>query len=267
MRFSFIIINYNTLELSRCCLNSLLEHLKGEDFEIIMIDNGSRDNSGQDLKKEFGEQVRFIINDRNYGFAHANNQGAAHSSGDILFFLNSDTKIESNILPALGNIFNKYPDIGIVAPLVLNSQKEWQYGACGKIQNLKNLLQQKTKDNWCLRTESDYYLTDWVSGAALAIRRPLFKLLKGWDDKFFLYLEDADLAWRARQEGFKTAVCPAAKLIHYGGGSPAKNWERKKNYYRSQNYFFYKHYGLMPSILMRFIRWPYKTYLFLKNNL
>jgi len=260
MNFSFIIINYRTLELTRNCLNSLFKFLpRDSSWEIILLDNNSNDNSADQLKAEFNERLTFIANSSNYGFARANNQGAKNAQGQWLFFLNSDTEIKTNILPPLIDLFNKESEIGIIAPLVLGPDEKWQAGACGRKQTLKNLLQQNTKSNWLGTKTPDFWTSDWVSGAALIIRHDLFEKIKGWDEKFFLYLEDTDLCLRARQANFKVAICPNSSLIHYGGQSPASSRARRQAYYRSQTYFFKKHYGPLAALVLKIIRWPYKT--------
>ena len=266
MNFSFIIINYRSLDYTRLCLNSLFNYLpQDQSWEIILIDNNSQDGSAETLKQEFTGRLKLIQNDSNRGFAGANNQGAKEAKGKYLFFLNSDTEIKDNILPGLYAVLEEKPEIGILAPRVLDPQGDWQFGACGRQQTLKNLFLQNTKANWLDQKKETFWTSDWVSGAALIIRRDLFEKIKAWDEKFFLYLEDTDLCLRARQQKYLVAICPETSLIHYGGKSPASNRQRRKNYYRSQNYFFKKHYGLISSLIMRLIRLPYKTIKLLKK--
>ncbi|MFA5163067.1 MAG: glycosyltransferase family 2 protein [Patescibacteria group bacterium] len=266
MDFSFIIINYRTLDLSRNCLDSLFNYLPNDkSWEIILIDNCSNDDSAPRLKQKFQERLTFIQNDTNRGFAGANNQGAQIAKGKYLFFLNSDTEIKENILPPLKQLLESKTEIGVLAPKVLNPEGKWQFGACGRQQTLKNLFLQNTKANWLRSKKADYWETDWVSGAALIIRRDVFMSIKGWDEKFFLYLEDTDLCLRTRKSGYLVVICPSASLIHYGGKSPARQRSRRRYYYFSQNYFFKKHYGLLASLIMRFIRLPYKTIKLLKK--
>ncbi|MDP2944311.1 MAG: glycosyltransferase, partial [bacterium] len=101
-------------------------------------------------------------------------------------------------------------------------------------------------------------LVDWVSGAALIIRKKLFEEIGGWDEKYFLYFEDIDLCWRVKKQGLSIAVLDGVFVTHFGGRSLAQNWERKKQYYLSQEYFFRKNYGTMSALILKLIRWPYK---------
>ncbi len=260
MTFSFIIINYNTLDLTRQCLNSIFSVCQKNDFEIILIDNASSDNSVEILEKEFSEKVRLIENKENIGFSAANNQGAKLAQGKYLFFLNSDTKLTANILPIIANIFVNQANFGILAPQLLTANLSPQAGAHGRFPTLSSLTTRKTKENWKKIISPSLWQTDWVSGAALIIRKELFEKINGWDENFFLYFEDVDLCLRAHKVGAKVGLCPEASLIHYCGSSLKQNRKRKLHYYRSQNYFFYKHYGITTSLLMRLIRWPYKLY-------
>lgn len=266
MDFSFIIINYRSLDYTRLCLKSLFNHLPNDkSWEIILLDNNSSDGSAEALEQEFKNRLTFIKNNSNRGFAGANNQGAKKAQGKYLFFLNSDTEIKNNILPDLKTILENNSDIGILAPKVLNPQGVWQFGARGRQQTLKNLFLQNTKANWLEQKKETFWTSDWVSGAALIIKSDVFEKINSWDEKFFLYLEDTDLCLRTRKMGYLVAICPHVNLIHYGGQSPASSRARRQHYYYSQNYFFKKHYGLIASLIMRFVRWPYKTIKLLKK--
>ncbi|MCX6798215.1 MAG: glycosyltransferase family 2 protein [Candidatus Falkowbacteria bacterium] len=266
MNFSFIIINYRSLDFTRSCLNSLFEFLPTDkSWEIILIDNNSADGSAAKLSAEFKNRLTFIQNASNRGFATANNQGAKIAQGRYLFFLNSDTEIKTNILPPLLSLFAAQTSVGIIAPLVLAPNLKWQFGACGRRQTLSSLLFQTTKINWHEAGLADYWTTDWVSGAALIIRHDLFNKIGAWDENFFLYLEDTDLCFRIKKANYKVAICPTVSLIHYGGQSPATSNERRRHYYLSQSYFFRKHYGRARASLMALIRWPYKTLILLKK--
>lgn len=266
MDFSFIIINYRSLDYTRVCLKSLFEFLPDDQtWEVILIDNNSSDGSAEKLATEFPTKLTLIKNDSNRGFAAANNQGAEIARGQFLFFLNSDTEIKSNLLKPIRQLFDRQPELGIIAPLVLGPDGKLQFGACGRRQTLKNVIFQKTKTNWRQESRADYYLSDWVSGAALVIRHDLFNKLDGWDENFFLYLEDSDLCFRVQKAGFEIGLCPAANLVHYGGKSPATNHARRRHYYRSQSYFFKKHYGPAAAFILKLIRWPYKTLVLLKK--
>jgi len=256
MTFSLIIINYRTYQLTRDCLNSLLKYCAPEQFEIILVDNNSHDESIEKLETEFGDQIKIIKNQANLGFGRANNQGAKIATGDWLFFLNSDTVVEDDILITLKKFISNHPQAGIIAPQLLNSQKQPQPAAFGSKPRLSDLI----RKNFTTKKKINNEPIDWVSGAALLISQKIFTQVNGWDENFFMYLEDTDLCLRVKKIGYQINLCQDAKVIHLGGGSFANNKIKKKYYFKSQNYFFRQHYGRMTEILMRIIRLPYKLW-------
>lgn len=220
--FSFIVINYNTFELTSACLKSIIENFPKEEFEVILVDNDSNVSDLALLKSRFGGQVRIISNDKNLGFAKANNQGAKFAKGDYLFFLNSDTIISRDILTPLKENLQRNLEVGIIAPqLVLKNGDEqpYSYG-----------LDKKTGE------------ISWVSGAALIIRKELFNNIGGWDEKFFMYFEDVDLCRRAIDCEYKIIRNLEIKITHLVGGSPIPYYRRKFFYYRSKIIFLLKYH-------------------------
>jgi len=266
MVFSFIIVNYNTAQLTSDCLQSIFKYCPNNNYEIIVVDNASQDNSPEILKNKFGNKIKIITNPDNRGFAQANNQGATVAQGEYLFFLNSDTLLTNNILPEIKKIFSNRQNIGILAPMLLTSDQKPQTGAHGNFPSLKQILSNKLLPFKKSNEKKEILPTDWVSGAALIIRKNLFDKINGWDEHFFMYFEDADLCWRVQKIGFSTAVVPTISLIHLGGQSLSKNQERRKLYYISQNYFFHKHYSSLTFWLMKIIRWPYKKLILIYEN-
>jgi len=240
MEISIIIVNYNTKNFLEKCLKTIIANVFGINFEIIVIDNNSNDKSDEMIKKNF-PQVKLIKNKKNVGFGKACNQGAKIAQGEILFFLNPDTIINEDIFIPIINKFKKNPKIAIISPsLVLpnGSEQPWAYGKNQKGEII------------------------WVSGAALAIRKEIFKKISGFDENFFAYFEDKDLCLRVKKLGYKIVILPNIKVIHFGGKSLKSQWKRKKFYYQSQNYFWRKHYGLIISLILRLIRWPYKILIY-----
>ncbi|MFA5047528.1 MAG: glycosyltransferase family 2 protein [Patescibacteria group bacterium] len=262
MRFSFVIINFRTPDLTCQCLDSIFKYCHG-DFEVILIDNASGDDSLTLLKSAISDSVKLIENSANLGFARANNQGAALASGELLFFLNSDTVIEDDILLPLGRFFNENREVAVSSPRLFVDGATPQLKAYGRFPKLLNLVFK----NFRLKAaqESDLNI-DWVSGAALIIRRDVFKQAGGWDEKFFMYMEDTDLCWRVKEMGHKVSLCSQARIIHLGGKSIDQDRQRRKYYFKSQNYFFYKHYGLLVLVVLIVIRWPYKIIKYFQDS-
>jgi len=255
---SFIVVNFNTAKLTRDCVTSILTNTVESQREIIVIDNASADDGVVLLKKEFGSQIKLIANSVNGGFAAANNIGARIASGDFLFFLNSDTIIESNIVSHLELLFKNNHKLGVVAPRLRLANGQPQLFAYGRFPNLVSVVFNKIWSLRFLKKTGQFMPVDWVSGAALIIRKEIFESIGGWDEKYFLYFEDVDLCWQVKKLEFEIGVFNEVSVIHFGGRSLAQDVLRKRRYYASQEYFFQKNYGLMSANILKLIRWPYR---------
>jgi len=260
MKFSLIILNYNTFEYTKNCLDSIFAKLAGSDFEVIVIDNASADGSGQKLKDIFGERAKFILNNNNPGFGSANNIGAKIAQGEYLLFLNSDTLIKDVSLTGIDIFFQEHKNLGIVGlDLLLENGKRQEF-AFGEFLSPKNLLRRESNLG---KEEVDYIEADWVSGAALIIRKKIFDELGGFDEKFFMYFEDMDLCRRAKIAGDKVFYSKKYSVIHFGGKSSRDLAKMKKDYYISQDYYFQKYYGFFQRMIVKILR---SIYLFIIKN-
>lgn len=220
--FSIIIINYRTPKLTADCLNSLFKFCPQKEFEVIVVDNNSGDSSLISLKEEFGSRLKLIANPTNAGFAAANNLGAKEARGEYLFFLNSDTFIQSDILTPLKNALQQDLAIGVIAPKLRLKTGEAQPYAYGYSKKAKTELA-------------------WVSGAALVIRHEIFQKVNGWDERFFMYFEDRDLCQAVIRNGYKIAQLDSVSLIHLVNSSPIFFWRRKLYYYQAKIRFVLKY--------------------------
>lgn len=265
MNFSIIIINFNTKELTRNCLNSILANCRVGDYEIIVVDNNSTDGSVEMLKSKYGGKIKLIVNQGNAGFGPANNQAARMVQGKYLFFLNSDTIIKKDILIPIKRMFNNKDRIGIIAPkLLLDNENEQEY-AHGKFPTLFSIIYEKFKAPELVKS-SIPFAVDWVSGAALIIRRSIFNKINGFDENFFMYFEDMDLCKRVKELGYQIIVYPKVFIVHLGGKSISKFAKRKIYYYQSQDYFYKKHFGNVRMEVMKLLRWPYKLLTYMINK-
>ena len=262
MTLSLIIVNYNAKEFLKNCLDSIFKYWPGNDLEIIVVDNNSADGSVNIIKSDFAGRVKLIANKKNIGFGPANNQGAEIATGEFLFFLYSDTIIKNDIFTPLKNIFSFYSRLAVASPrLVLPNGADQSY-AFGRFPSLIGLLWQRIcrrKVNFPLN--GDLHFVDWVSGAAMVVRKNIFEQIGGFDKNFFMYFEDIDLCWRAKQLGWQIAVCPQISITHFVGQSAGGFRKRKKHYYQSQDYFFKKHYGRAAVYALKIFRWPYQKLL------
>ena len=264
MDFSIIIVSYNTEKLLKNCLKFIFATLLSSDFEVIVVDNNSSDNSLAMIEENFKDSVKVIRNEVNFGFAQANNQGSKIAQGKYLFFLNSDTIIKNNILGIIKKTFESDQKIGVLTPQLFLSSGAKQEHSYGQFPNPINLFINKFKKT--TSNSNKIFLVDWVSGAALIIRKDIFNKVSGFDEKFFMYFEDVDLCRRVSELGNKVAVIATATVVHLGGQSLTKNKTRKEYYYTSQDYFYRKHYGFLSMLALKIIRWPYKVIIFFKNK-
>jgi GT2 family glycosyltransferase len=253
MFISFIIVSYNTKDRLKNCLQILQSELadKKTDYEVIVVDNASSDQTIEMLKSI---NQPYISNQINLGFAKACNQAAKQAQGEILFFLNSDIEFKRELFTYVVELFKVDQKLAIASPKLVGNDQIQEKFCCGKFPNLKRLL---TRDIALgFNSLVDTLEVDWVSGAALAIRSSVFKELAGFDEKFFMYFEDADLCYRAKKLGYKTLLLNKISLLHYRGESLGDDSLRKKYYYQSQLHYFYKHFGFLRAVILWLCRLP-----------
>lgn len=225
---SAIIINYNGGELLKRALSSLEAELAslGKSSEIIVVDNASTDDSIFLISKAF-PQVRIISLPQNLGFAKAANQGAKASFGQYLLFLNNDVEIKPGSLSKLIAFLTAHSDYALVAPAVFNPDGSFQL-SFGFDLNLftefflKYLAQRYYALVYRFLPSKMAREIEWASGVAFLMRRKAFFEIGGFDERYFLYIEDADLGLRLRRAGYKIRYLPEAKIIHHRGAVASK---------------------------------------------
>lgn len=249
---SIITVYYNTPDDLRNLWNSMRKNLAPDTYEFIVADN----NSDQNIQQEF-PGITYLRLPQNYGFARANNIAAQQANGKFLFFLNPDCIFIDDCVTAL--LMNR-GDAAIAAPRVLNPNRSIQvsFGPAlslfGEVKQKRRVRRESlpTTQLWLQKLTSRAFSPDFVGGAALLIQADAFRLLKGFDENFFLYEEDVDLCERARKLGLKILYIPSAQIVHLRGTSASRNSERVNLEYRkSQIYFYQKHRGFLQTLLLR----------------
>ena len=259
---SIIIVNYNTKDLLRGCIDSVLQYTTDIKYEIIVVDNNSSDGSTNMLKEEY-KAIRLIENAKNVGFARANNQGMSIASGQFILLLNSDTVLLDNVLIKLVNFLKVNKQVGIVGPKVLNEDKSLQF-SFGKFPGIKAELERTFFLEYRLtrmRMQNDLRLSanvpfsvDWVSGCCFMIRREVYEKIGGLDEQFFLFNEEVDWCLRVKKAEWLVFYVPKCEIIHYGGKSTQKNYYIFiKSRYHSRLLFFKKHYSISRQLVFRSI--------------
>jgi len=227
---SVIIVNYNGREHVGACLHSLLKGGR-QRYEVILVDNASTDGSAEYVERAF-PQVKVIRNEVNRGFGHGGNVGARWARGKYLAFLNPDTVVEPGWLEALIAALEADPQAGLVTSKILLMSDPKRLNTCGNEVHCTGLTLCRgmgmTHDKFADLTE-----VSAVSGAAFAIRRDLFEALGGFDETFFLYMEDTDLSWRARLAGYRCLYVPQS-IVHHDYRlrfGPHKTFLQERNRY------------------------------------
>jgi GT2 family glycosyltransferase len=206
-----IILNYNGKDTLLDCLSSVYNS-DYPNMNVVVVDNFSTDGSFEQAKEKFSK-AHFISNSLNMGFAKGNNLGirfALEKFADYIFLLNNDAEIFSDTLSLLVSSAEKTPSFGIISPMILGSDQKTPWFAGGKI----NWLQMS-----CVHypgvAEQNIYPTEYASGCAMLINKSVFRKIGLFDERFFLYYEDADFSFRASKSNFKIMLLPTAKAIHY----------------------------------------------------
>lgn len=230
---SVIVVSYNTADLLKACLESVLASKK-VNCEVFVVDNASKDESADVVRKEF-PTVRLIANEDNRGFGAANNQALCQCAGQYVVFLNPDTTVEPESFHNMVAFMDANPHVGLAGPKILNPDGTRQesvsyrypghrYGAADLGALPGNIA--------C------------VLGACQIASADLLRELGGFDEDFFLYGEDQDICLRIRKRGFEIGFIEDAVIMHHGGQSerdtlPAEVVRKKV---RAELLFYRKHY-------------------------
>lgn len=245
---SILILNYNTKIFTILCVQSIVNYYKEKlekgSFEIWIGDNASSDLSIESFKKKFSsyKNIFIIENKENLGFAKGHNNLSKKAKGKYLLFLNSDTQIMTNGLEEAISYLEKNEEISILGLKMINKNGSAQ-ASCGSFYNLFNfLIMLLGGERFGLIRSSPEKIqkVDWVSGGTMMIKKELFEKLKGFDENFFMYIEDMELCFRAGKTGYLTYFYPFTKIIHQGLGSSKKTYAIL-NIYKGILYFYKKH--------------------------
>lgn len=223
------IINWNTKDLLKDCLASIQRGKYLDIVNVVVVDNNSADGS-QEMVKDAFPQVNLIENSSNVGYAAAANQILRSSETSYIFLLNSDTEILPGSMELLIDSMKQHPDAGVIGPLVLNPDDSVQY-SCRNFPSFadamvhaflgafspSNPYSKRYKMVECDRKNDRE--VDWVSGAAVCLRKDAVKSIDYFDEDFYMYVEDMDLCYRLRQAGWKVYYTPQAKVYHHVGQS------------------------------------------------
>lgn len=238
---SIIILSFNTSDLILKCLHSVFTHIKSVNFEVIVVDNASKDDSVQRIKKEF-PKVTLIESKENLGFGNGINLGAKSAKGEYLLFLNSDAEIQIDVFERMVAFMQSDEKIGMLGGKLVNHDGSMQrsfsnfYG----LKDIAILLFGREKLEMKLLGKDIRKEVDWVTGGCMFIRTAIFTAIQGFDPKIFMYIEDMEICYRVKQLGYKIYYFPEFIVKHLGYGSSNREFAIT-NIYKGLVYFYKKH--------------------------
>jgi len=258
---SVVILNFNTVELTKMCLTSLKEsHLAPYSMEMIVCDNASSDGSGDMVKRDFPD-VRFIQNGSNVGFAAGNNPGIKKAKGRYVLLLNSDTEVMPDTVKTMIDFMDLYPKAGAATCMLylLDGSMDpachrgfpTPWSAFTYYAKLEKLFPKSTLFGGYhqgYKNLASPHEVDCISGAFFMVRREVIDQVGALDDDYFMYAEDIDWAYRIKKAGWQIWFNPTVTVLHkkkQSGRSHANRERRIKtqSYFFSANRLFYtKHY-------------------------
>ncbi|HEX6463670.1 MAG TPA: glycosyltransferase family 2 protein [Vicinamibacterales bacterium] len=261
-----IVVNYNTGKLARRCLESVGLDLADVEWQGVVVDNASMDGSVPLLQGI--PRICVIANERNVGFGGAVNQAAGQRSEargqrpELLWVLNPDCEVQPGAFKALVEALDAHPETAIAAPRLLNADGSVQASARGepnawtglfgrhslltRIFPSSHAARRNLRAQDLVDAQLESAEVDWVMAASILIRRKAFDEVGGFDERYFLYWEDADLCRRLRDRGWTTRYVPGAIVEHPGGASAATDAAfATREFHRSAYRYYATH--VVPS--------------------
>ncbi|SEK77247.1 hypothetical protein SAMN05216439_1437 [Methanobrevibacter gottschalkii] len=253
MDLSIVILNYQTFELTKNTINSIFEYEYSFDYEILVVDNASGDDSLVRLKEYFGDKVNFIASKENNGFAAGNNQALKIANGKYILLLNSDTIVWEDTLENIYNYMEKHNDVGVSGCRVLLENGELDKACKRSFPNVKNSffrlfhIPTSSRDNdYNLDNlpDDEIYEIDCLTGAFMFMRADALKDTGLLDETFFMYGEDIDLCFRVKKAGWKITYYGKSKITHLKGASSKKQKSKLiYEFYRAMYIYYKKHHA------------------------
>jgi GT2 family glycosyltransferase len=263
-KLSIIIVTYNSAGLISYCLESVFKTINKYRPEVVVVDNHSSDGTAKIISQNF-PQVKLIVNADNFGFARAANQAAKVAKGEYFLLLNPDAILVAHSVERLVNFLDEHKKVGIVGGQLIGLDRQIQssfgyfpsYGR--EFFEAIYLARFLPWGRHVLHNRLSYYQfktrsVDWVAGGYTLIRQKLFWRLKGFDEKFFMYLEDVDFCHRARKAGAEIYYFPRAKVIHVRQASFAGDKDKAWRYADESLIYYFKKYRKSVAVAKFYLR-------------
>jgi N-acetylglucosaminyl-diphospho-decaprenol L-rhamnosyltransferase len=234
VQIAAVIVNYNSGADLKQALQSFADEMTGSPWEAVVVDNASADGSAT-IAEEFGSHVRLVRNRENVGFGRGVNQGVRGAIAPFVLVMNPDCRLTRGSVEAMRAGLDADPRCALVGPRVLDPDGSIQgsvrgdpdmltglFGRTGPLRRLMPWLPVSTRNvvpDEATRIDARSIVVDWVSGACMLVRRDSFESVGGFDERYFLYWEDADLCRRLRARGYHIRYVPGADVVHRVGQS------------------------------------------------
>lgn len=250
---SIIIVSYNNFDTTTGpCLRSLLKDTAAGNFEIIVIDNASQDNTPEKLKKLVNgkKNVRLVLNNTNRGFAGGNNDGVNIARGEILILLNSDTMVPIGAIGRLSLLLIDHPEWGMLGPVTNEAGNEQKIF----VESLETKEIIVEGERWCAHSRGDCFASERLDFFCVAMRKATYEQLGGLDEQFGPgYYEDTDFSIRAKRIGLKMMFTEDVFVCHRAGKSFSNMGKKfvKKLMRENKKKLIKKHSGIIKLHHMR----------------
>jgi len=264
MDLSIIIVNYGTYELTKQTVMSVEDTVKTIDYEIIIVDNDSPDDSFELLNNDFKDdkKIQLIQNSHNDGFAIANNIGIRQSKGDYVLLLNSDVVVKENTIEECLDYLESHKEIGCLGCRVMLPDGQLDK-ACRRsfptftvsfyrMTGLSKIFPNSprfNRYNMSYLDDSKVYPVDCVVGAFMLMPRKVLDECGLLDESYFMYGEDIELCYNTKQLGYEVYYYGKSEIIHYKGAS-GKNKRLLYEFHNSMEIFYNKHYKQSDNVLI-----------------
>lgn len=256
---SIIIVNWNIKQALKDCLESIRKNVCGISYEIIIVDNNSSDGSVEMIQEEY-PTVILIKNNQNIGYGRANNQGIRKAKGKYVLILNPDTIVLPGSIEKMYGLLEEKPEVGACGPLVLDSNYQRSHPVIydptiwelfGKDTFLRKMLPKLCSPLYPQPTERRK--VERLSGCCFLARKSALLAVGLFDEKIFLFYDEADLFFRLRKKGWVIYYLPELSMVHLHGKSMSLFSPFYKELFirKSSLIYFRNRYGLIPSILFR----------------
>ena len=224
---SVILVSYNTIDMTKKALNDLFASVGNLEMEVFMIDNASRDNSAEVLRREY-PHITLIENQQNVGFGRANNQALPFIRGRYVLLLNTDAFVESDTLFKTMQYMEAHPKCGMLGVRLLGRDGTLQ-PSCRYFPTSWNIFLERTNLKKFFKhtkliddmswDHNSVRNCDWVPGCYALIRKEVIDQVGLFDPRYFLYYEEVDHCFAAKRAGWEVAYFPDSTVVHVGGES------------------------------------------------